>query len=158
MKKIFVIGLALGLFACQAPESSTSESAAAPGFSLDLEGVVSDDYGMKSYVMAFLKNGPNRDQPDSVAKDLQKAHLANIRKMADEGKLVLAGPFMDNSDIKGIYLFNTIDVKEAAAWTATDPAIQAGRLTMDLKPWYGSAALLFVNDIHAEISSKSVVE
>ena len=113
-----------------------------------------DDYGMKKYVMAFLKAGPNRDRTKEEATRLQKAHLQNISRMAEEGKLVLAGPFMDQGEIRGIYIFNVTSLDEARELTETDPAIQAGSLVMELRPWYGSAALLKVNDIHSTFPTK----
>ncbi len=115
-----------------------------------------DDYGMKQYVMAFLKTGPNRDHDSATAAQLQRAHLDNIFRLADEGKLVLAGPFLDKGDIRGIYVFNVKTIEEAAALTATDPAIQAGRLVMELHPWYGSAALLKVPEISKMISKEKI--
>lgn len=110
-----------------------------------------DDMGMKRYVMAFLKRGPNRSQDSATAADLQKAHMANINRLAQEGKLILAGPFLDDGDIRGIFLFDLESVEEARALTETDPAIQAGRLIMELHPWYGSAALMEVNNLHNRI-------
>jgi uncharacterized protein len=117
-----------------------------------------DEYGMKQYVMAYLKRGPKRDQDSATAAELQKKHLENIMRMADEGKLVVAGPFMDDTDVRGIYIFNVTTIEEAKALTETDPAIQAGRLEMELHPWYGSAALMFVNNLHHRLEKKSVAE
>lgn len=114
-----------------------------------------DDYGMRTYVVAFLRAGPNRDQDSATAQQLQQAHLANIRRMADDGSLVLAGPFLDDGDVRGIYVFDVETVEEARALTATDPAIQAGRLEMDLHPWYGSAALRQVNQLHGRIARQN---
>ncbi len=111
-----------------------------------------DEYGMRKYVMAFLKAGPNRDQDSVTAANLQRAHLDNIQRLADEGKLVLAGPFMDDGEIRGIYIFNVTSLDEARKLTETDPAIIAGRLEMELRPWYGSAAVMKVNDIHSTLS------
>jgi len=111
-----------------------------------------DDYGMRSYVMAFLKAGPNRDQDSVAIVSLQRAHLDNIVRMAEEGLLVLAGPFMDNGDIKGIYIFAVDSIEEAEKLTKSDPAVKAGRLIMELHPWYGSAAVMKINEIHNEIS------
>lgn len=113
-----------------------------------------DRIGMKVYVMAFLKRGPNRDQDSLEAARLQAAHMANIHRMAEEGSLVLAGPFMDDGDLRGIYVFNVSSVEEAQALTATDPAIKAGRLAMELHPWYGSAALMEVNRIHGTLQKR----
>ncbi|MBR9859489.1 hypothetical protein GYB22_01800 [bacterium] len=119
------------------------------------EKLGADPYGMKSYVIAFLKKGPNRNQDSAEAMELQMAHLNNIQRMADEGKLILAGPMMDNGDVRGIYVFNVSSIEEARALTESDPAIKAGRLVMELHPWYGSAALMEVNRIHEKISKES---
>lgn len=115
-----------------------------------------DDYGMKSYVMAFLKKGPNRDQDSATRSDLQRAHLDNITRLANEGKLVMAGPFLDDGDIRGIYIFNVTTVEEAEKLTNSDPAIKAGSLVMELHPWYGSAGLMEVNEIHKKIAKVKI--
>ena len=64
-----------------------------------------DEYGMKKYVIAFLKKGPNRDLDSAKANELQMAHLKNIGRMADEGKLVLAGPFFGGGCFEGYLYF-----------------------------------------------------
>ena len=110
-----------------------------------------DDYGMRTYVMAFLKAGPNRNRSREEAQKLQAAHRANINRLAAEGKLVLAGPFADDGVLRGIYIFDVPTVAEAEALTKTDPAIQAGQLVMELHPWYGSAAVMMIPEIHAKI-------
>jgi len=115
-----------------------------------------DDYGMKTYVMAFLKAGPNRSQDSITRANLQRAHLNNIKRLANEGTLVLAGPFLDEGPVRGIYIFDVRTLEEAAALTKTDPAIQAGSLEMELHPWYGSAALSKLLDIHPVISKKQI--
>ncbi len=115
-----------------------------------------DDYGMKKYVMAFLKSGKVKIEDEAKRNELQTAHLKNIQRMALEGKLVLAGPFMDKQPIRGIYIFNVTTVEEAAKLTETDPAIQAGTLEMELHPWYGSAALMEVTRIHRTLEKKDI--
>ncbi len=107
--------------------------------------------GMKKYVMAFLKAGPNRPKDSIVAAQLQAAHMKNIQRMANEGTLVLAGPFLDGMELRGIYIFNVESLDEARKLTETDPAIKAGSLVMELHPWYGSAALQEVTAIHKSI-------
>ena len=107
---------------------------------------------MSQYVMAFLKRGPNRPADPKIAEELQAAHMANINKMAEEGKLILAGPFMGDGDLRGIYIFDVKTVEEAKALTESDPAIKAGSLVMELHPWYGSAAVKQISEIHDQIS------
>jgi uncharacterized protein YciI len=117
-----------------------------------------DKFGMKKYVIAFLKKGPNRSQDSVTAANLQQAHLRNIQRMANEGKLVLAGPFLEDGDLRGIYFFNVETVEEARELTSTDPAVRSGRLVMELHPWYGSAALQEVNAIHRRVEQRNVSE
>ena len=113
-----------------------------------------DDYGMKHYVMAFLKAGPRRDHDSITAAQIQKAHMANINRLAAEGKLVVAGPFEDNGELRGIFIFNVTSMEEAKSLTESDPAVQSGRLIMELHPWYGSAAMMEINNLHKKVSKK----
>ncbi len=117
-----------------------------------------DEFGMRTYVMAFLKAGPKRDHDAETAERIQKAHMANINKMASEGKLAVAGPFLDATEVRGIYIFNVQSVEEAKALTETDPAVQAGRLSMELHPWYGSAAISMVTTLHRKMEKKNILK
>ena len=118
--------------------------------SLSAARVGADVYGMKQYVMAFLKRGPNRDRSQAERDRLQRAHLDNISALAEAGTLVLAGPFLTDGELRGIYIFDVKTVEEARELVETDPAIQAGSLIMELMPWYGSAALTELNALHAK--------
>ena len=89
---------------------------------------------------------------------MQAAHLQNIERMAEEGKLVLAGPFLDGGALRGMYVFDTPSVDSARAWTASDPAVAAGVFDMELHLWYGSAALLAVNALHEQLATQSITE
>ena len=113
-----------------------------------------DDYGMHRYVMCFLRTGPNKSLSADSSKKIQAAHLQNIKKLADEGKLVVAGPFIDETELEGIFIFNVPTVEEAQKLTNTDPAVKAGVLVMELHPWYCSAALIEVPEIHKKIQKK----
>ena len=136
--------------------SASANAADKPAFDPQLAAQLgADDYGMHKYVMALLKAGPNRDQDAETAAELQRAHMANIQRLADEGVLVLAGPFMDGGELRGIYVFDVDSVEEARKLTASDPAIKAGRLVMELHPWYGSAAVKQINDTHNRISKQA---
>ncbi len=95
-------------------------------------------YEMKTYYMAFLKKGPNRNQDSTTAQLIQKAHLEHINKMVEDKKVVIAGPFLDDGDIRGIFIFNVETMEEAIALTEADPAIKAGRLIMEIRPWWGA--------------------
>ena len=158
MKNIFLAALLIGLiWSCeQTTKSEVAKSIETPEIESGFDSILAtkvgaDDYGMRKYVMAFLKAGPNRSQDSTEAARLQKAHLDNIGRLAEEGKLSLAGPFLDDGELRGIYIFNVETLEEAKKLTETDPAIQQGRLVMELHPWYGSAALMEVNKMHKRL-------
>jgi uncharacterized protein YciI len=145
-----LLTLALLLFAaCLAGAQSTYDEALA-------KKLGADDYGMRKYVMAFLLRGDRvSEYTDAQRTEIQSGHMANIGKMAEMGKLIVAGPFFGNEELRGIYIFDVQTLEEAKALTETDPAIQAGVLKMDLKEWYGSAALMMLPELYPKVTKKS---
>ena len=117
-----------------------------------------DEYGMKQYVMAFLKKGPKRSQDSTQRAEIQSAHLKNIMRLAKEGKLIIAGPFLDNTEIRGIFIFDVKTVEEAKKLTETDPAVKAGVLSMELHPWYGPAILPEALKMNEKLQKRSITD
>lgn len=116
-----------------------------------------DDYGMKKYVIAFLYRGDRTAEYSAEERaEFQKGHLANITRLATEGKLVLAGPFFGNEELRGLFFFNVETVAEAESLTESDPSIQAGILKMEMKEWYGSAALPLLLEWHSKIAKEDI--
>jgi len=113
-----------------------SPIAAAPG---EEPGVGPGGYEMTTYYVGFLYRG-TKWTPEETAetRKLQDAHMANIVKMGAEGKLVVAGPFADNGDLRGLYVFRVGSAAEAKALVESDPAVKAGRLRFEIHPWYAA--------------------
>lgn len=115
-----------------------------------------DEYGMKKYVIAFLYRGDRvSDYSEAERAEIQKGHMANIIKLAEEGKMVLAGPFFGNEELRGLFFFSVESLEEAKVLTESDPAVKAGVLKMDLKEWYGSAALGIIVEMSEKIAKKN---
>lgn len=93
---------------------------------------------MKEYYFVLLTKGANRTPDSATAAKIQEAHIANIDRLATEGKLSIAGPFGDDGDWRGIFILNAKSMEEAKQWCETDPAIQAGRLTYEIHPWWAA--------------------
>lgn len=91
---------------------------------------------MQKYFVAFLKRGPERSQGEEAAARIQKEHLAHLAKLYEEGKTSLTGPFGDDGDIRGIVVFNTATIEEARELAGQDPAVKAGRLVIEIHPWW----------------------
>lgn len=101
-----------------------------------------DERGMRPYVLAILKTGPYTPASKIEKDSLFQGHFANIGRLAEEGKLSLAGPFMKNDkQWRGLYLFNVATIGEAEELAKTDPAVKAGIFVLEYTPWYGSAIL-----------------
>ncbi len=111
-----------------------------------------DQRGMRKYVMVILKTGKHR-VPDGKARDeMFKGHFANMQRLADEGKLVLAGPFGDKTDWRGMFIIAVDNVEAAQSLVATDPVITNGEMFAEYHMLYASAALMSVNGIHKQIA------
>jgi hypothetical protein len=78
-----------------------------------------------------------------------------MQRLADEGKLVLAGPLDGKDGWRGLFVFDVAEIAEAEALTATDPVIQNGEMIAECHRFYGSAALRFVNETHGKLAKKS---
>lgn len=111
-----------------------------------------DERGMKRYVFVILKTGPKADLPKDERDRLFTGHMVNLNRLADEGKLVVAGPlFKNDRQYEGIFVFNAGTVKEAEALLATDPAVAGGALAFEAFAWYSSAALMEIPALHKRI-------
>lgn len=116
------------------------------------ERLGADARGMRMYVLVVLKTGPNTTAAEDEKKRLFEGHFATISRLANEGKLAVAGPFGANDrQWRGLYIFNVATVAEAEELTRTDPAVAAGIFVVEATPWYGSAAVLEVSDIHKRL-------
>lgn len=90
---------------------------------------------LKPYYVVLLKKGPHRDQDSLSSAKIQKAHLEYIGKLAESGQLNIAGPFLDEGPLRGIFIFDSNSENEVIDLVSKDPAVQAGRLQFEIHPW-----------------------
>ena len=95
-------------------------------------------YVMKRYVFMHLMAGSERSQDSTTAAELQKEHLAHLDKLAKDGKLVVAGPFQNGGDYRGLLIFDVETIDEALKLEGEDPAVKAKRLKMQAFYWWGA--------------------
>ncbi len=107
-----------------------------PWWSEDVMKKPSSPIKLTTAYLALLTRGAKwTPEKTPATEELQKAHMANIIRLAGMKKLVVAGPFGDNGQLRGIFVFKVSSLDEARALTETDPAVQAGRLALDIHPW-----------------------
>jgi uncharacterized protein YciI len=90
-------------------------------------------YAQKQYSFVFLNKKPDAEKlPEEQSKKIMEGHMANINRLASEGKLLAAGPFDGGG---GIFVLNTTNVEEARQWLSSDPGVQANRWNVEVMPY-----------------------
>ena len=137
MKNLFFIFFLTSLLiACsEKQDSNEAPKQANEKYDLSKDSTVSAGE-MKRYWLVLLQKGPNRNQDSISAEKIQAAHMANINRLAKEGKLIMAGPIGVEDDLRGIFLMNCADSAEVENFVKTDSAVITGRLTMKYYPWW----------------------
>jgi uncharacterized protein YciI len=141
MKKIMIIALIVTAILSAQENRKLKEDAKVMGpVLLEKDKVKKEmkDGEMKQYFLVLLKRGPIRNQDSTTAAELQKGHLANIERLYNEGKIDLAGPMGHDGELRGIFVFNCETYDEVMNLCATDPAIKAGRLVVEIYPWWSA--------------------
>ena len=96
--------------------------------------------GRTIYYIYLLRKGPTWS-PDETPEieALQEAHLANLSRLGEMGKLVLNGPLLDSfatsGEIRGVGVLKTDSLAEAQELISTDPMVKVGRLIFELHTW-----------------------
>ena len=91
---------------------------------------------MKRYWLVLLKKGTNKTQDSISSAKIQEGHMANINRLAKEGKIIMAGPMGMEGDLRGIFIMNCKDSSEVEQIVNTDTAVITGRLKMEYYPWW----------------------
>ena len=99
---------------------------------------------MMVYFVGYLFAGPKRDLPESEADRIQREHRAYMRRQKELGHYVLSGPFADSADPRGQVVMRVESIEEAQAIVAADPAVRAGVLRVEIRPWYSAKGIAVV--------------
>ena len=91
---------------------------------------------IRQYWFVMLVKGNNRMQDSATAAKIQQGHMANITRLYNEGKIKVAGPFGDDGNWRGNFIFDCKTQEEVEQLLKTDPAISSGRLSYEIHPWW----------------------
>ena len=96
-------------------------------------------YTMKRYVFMLLNSGETKSKTNEEAAKYQEMHMAHLGKLAESGKLIVAGPFDgDKGDHRGLLIFDVETVEEALELEGEDPMVKSDRLRMEAFYWWGA--------------------
>jgi uncharacterized protein YciI len=106
-----------------------------PAIAFAQEKQQSPEFNLVEFHMALLKRGPKLSS-SGMPKEVQSAHVAYVMSLLESGKATVAGPFGDEGDIVGVYIFRAKSAEEAKSWADSDPAVKAGSLVVEMHPWW----------------------
>lgn len=147
MKSLFTI-LSLILF-------SSAISAQNKEFDQKLaDSLGADQYGMKPYYLVILKKGKAEITDKAKRSELMKGHMNNIKKLSKDGKLIVAGPMLEENqnNYSGIFILDAKTKEEAESLVLTDPSVKSRIFDVDIYKWYGSAALPLYLKSHDKVT------
>lgn len=157
--KRLVLGLSL-VFGASLSHAQTAASAPAtpvnPIFDAELaKATGANEMGMRNYVFVLLKTGPNKMPAGPERDEMFKGHFANMKRLAAEGKLALAGPYDGVDGWRGMFIFAVESIDEARKLVATDPVIIKGEMVAEYHRLFASAAMMKVNELHPRLAQKN---
>ncbi|HYJ32043.1 MAG TPA: YciI family protein [Candidatus Binatia bacterium] len=115
------------------------------------EGQPPPAWAMRTYILALLYRGPNQPQEDAERDELFRSHMTNSARMYEAGKLLIAGPFMDKTDLRGIWIFDSDSIEECQNLVAGDRAVTNGMFRVEYHPWYSARGITIARPDVADI-------
>ncbi len=98
----------------------------------------------KKYTLVLKKVGPNRNQPEEEANEIHAAHLMHLFTLKEQGIILINGPLLDHTEIKGISIFASGNKEEVLAHANQNHAVIAGRLINEAYEWFGIPGAVLV--------------
>ncbi len=94
---------------------------------------------LEAYELVMLRRPENAPDYDDAELDrIQQEHLDHHARLRESGHVVTNGPVSDQPDpaLRGLTFYRTGSLEEARKFAEADPAVVAGRLTIDIMTWY----------------------
>jgi uncharacterized protein YciI len=94
---------------------------------------------LEAFELVLLRTPENApDYDDEEVTRIQGEHLAHHARLRASGHVVTNGPVIDQPDpsLRGLTFYRTGSLEEARRLAEADPAVRAGRLTVEVMTWY----------------------
>lgn len=145
--RLFLILLFLGIYtsvlAQLMPKSPATAPAPVPRTSttaqFQMKQVAMGDtiYLLKKYFMCLLRRGPVRSLSQKEVETLTRSHQDHLDWLSETKKLCISGPLDGDGDIREMLILSAFSLEEAEHLIWLDPAVKAGRFTVEVLPWWG---------------------
>ena len=94
---------------------------------------------LEAFELVLLRtpeNAPSYD--DAELARIQAEHLAHHDRLRESGQVVTNGPVRDQPDtsLRGLAFYRTGSLEQARQLAEADPAVQTGRLAIEIMTWY----------------------
>ena len=88
------------------------------------------------HTLVLLVRPPDAPELTEAEAPASRTRTSNQARLGDEGYVIAAGPFTDQDDarLRGVAVLSC-DVEKARELYASDPAVQAGRLGVEVLTW-----------------------
>lgn len=94
---------------------------------------------LDSFELVLLRQPADPPAYDDAELDrIQAEHLGFYARLRESGQVVTNGPVSDGTDptLRGLGFYRVGSLVEARQLAETDPAVRAGRLTVEIMTWY----------------------
>jgi uncharacterized protein YciI len=94
---------------------------------------------LEAFELVLLRRPENApDLPDDVLERIQEEHLAHHARLRAAGQIVTNGPVREQPDplLRGLTFYRTGSLAQSRQLAEDDPAVRAGRLTVEIMTWY----------------------
>ena len=85
---------------------------------------------LRTYQLVMLKTALG----SRMAPEEQRGLIVQMDAMAKAGKLAIAGPVLEGSDLAWVFVF-AADAAETDTLAASNPAVKAGKMLAERHPW-----------------------
>jgi uncharacterized protein YciI len=96
---------------------------------------------LEKYSLLLVHRGDKWDPKSPVPQDLVKHHLAYLMGLMQQGQLALAGPFHEDGELKGIFIYS-VPMDQAMKLEAEDPMVKNGFFKIEGHPWATAKGVL----------------
>ena len=92
------------------------------------------------YVCLLIK--PANFSVSQAPQQLIQNHFKHVQALIANGKAAVAGPFVDDNRIAGVFVLNAASPEEARALEEADPLVKEGGFSIEVLKWWAAKGIM----------------